>query len=60
MNWPMTNEERQRMLELCQQIAVEEDYCRMIGLVGELNDVIEAEEKRLRPQSTSARQSPNV
>jgi hypothetical protein len=56
----MTNEERQRMVELCQQIAVEENYYKMIELVRELNAVIEAEEKRLRPQSTAARRSANV
>jgi hypothetical protein len=58
----MTNEERQRMVELCRQIAVEEDSCEMIELVRELNDVLEADgleakEKRLRPQSTGVLQS---
>ena len=53
----MTNEERQRMVELCRQIAVEEDSCEMIELVRELNDVLEAKEKRLRPQSTGVLQS---
>ena len=57
MNWPMTNEERQRMVELCRQIAVEEDSCEMIELVRELNDVLEAKEKRLRLQSTGVLQS---
>lgn len=56
----MTNEERQRMVELCQEIAVEEDYCKMIQLVHELNLLIEAKEKRLGPQTASTPQSPAV
>jgi hypothetical protein len=56
----MTNEERQRMVDLCQHIAVEEDYCKMIELVRQLNAVIEAKEKRLRPQSTGVPEFPNV
>ena len=44
----MTSQEKQRMLELCQQIMVEEDHGRMIRLVQELNDIFDAKEMRLR------------
>ncbi len=55
----MTNEERQRMVALCRQIAVEENYCEMIVLVRELNAVLEAKEQPLTPPSTGVPQ-PNV
>jgi hypothetical protein len=45
----MTNEEKQRMLELCAQISIEQDHARMIDLIRELNELIGVKEKRLRP-----------
>jgi hypothetical protein len=53
----MTNEERQRMVTLCRQIAVEDDYCEMIVLVRELNAVLETKDQRLTPPSTGVSQS---
>ncbi len=43
----MTNEEKQRMLELCGQISIEQDHAKMIELVRELNELIACKEKRL-------------
>ena len=45
----MTAEERERMLVLCQQIAVEKDHSKFGFLVRELNDLLEHKEKRIEP-----------
>lgn len=42
----MTVEERERMLVLCQQIAVEKDHSKLSILVRELNDLLEHKQKR--------------
>jgi hypothetical protein len=45
----MTAEERERMLVLCQQIAVEKDHSKFGILVRELNDLLEHKQKRIQP-----------
>jgi hypothetical protein len=42
----MTVEERERMLVLCQQIAVEKVHSKFSILVRELNDLLEHKQKR--------------
>jgi len=38
---------KERWLELCEQAANEQDPAKMIALVKELNDLLEAKERRL-------------
>jgi len=45
----MTSEDKQRMLELCQRIMVEEKYGQMIRLVRELNDIFDGNERQPKP-----------
>ena len=45
----MTSQEKQRMLELCRRIMVEEDHDRMIGLVRELNALLDVRGNQFRP-----------
>jgi chemotaxis signal transduction protein len=45
----MTAEERERMLVLCQQIAVEKDPSKFGFLVRELNDLLEHKQQRIEP-----------
>jgi hypothetical protein len=45
----MTSQDKQRVLDLCQRIMVEENYSQMIRLVQELNDVFDATERQRRP-----------
>ena len=52
----MTSEDKQRMLELCQRIMVEEKYGQMIRLVRELNDIFDGNERQPKP----ARPGPGV
>lgn len=48
----MTSEERERMNELCQKIAVEQDHDRFVRLLRELNSLLERKEHRLEHKST--------
>jgi hypothetical protein len=50
----MTVEERERMLVLCQQIAVEKDHSKFSILVRELNDLLEHKQKSIEPQAHHA------
>jgi len=43
----MKGEVKERWMELCQQAAVEQDPARMLELVSEINDILEAKQKRL-------------
>jgi chemotaxis signal transduction protein len=53
-NATITAEERERMLVLCQQIAVEKDHSKFGFLVRELNDLLEHKEKRIEPHPRHA------
>lgn len=50
----MTPEERERMLTLCQQIAIEKDHTKFGALIRELNDLLERKEKRIEPHPDDA------
>ena len=43
----MTPDERERMAILCERIAKEKNRQRFIGFVKQLNDLLEAKERRL-------------
>jgi hypothetical protein len=45
----MTSEEHERMLALCQQVAVEKDHRRFNLLIRELNDLLERKQQRIEP-----------
>lgn len=49
----MTNEERQRMYQLCAMIETEKDRDRFLRLIEELNQLLENKERRLEDQSKS-------
>jgi hypothetical protein len=50
----MQGKVKEDWLQLCEQVAIEQDTERMIELVGELNRMLEAKEQRLeRKQSKS-------
>jgi len=50
----MTVEERERMLVLCQQIAVEKVHSKFSILVRELNDLLEHKQQRIEPHPRHA------
>jgi len=43
----MTPDERERMNDLCEHIAKEQDHDRFVKLVQELNDLLDHKEQRL-------------
>jgi len=49
---PMTPDERERMNDLCQHIAKEQDHDKFVKLVQELNDLLDHKEQRLDIPST--------
>jgi hypothetical protein len=44
----VTGEERERLMRLCEQASVEEDSHKLLQLVREINDLLEAKEARLK------------
>lgn len=48
----MTPDERERMAILCERIAKEQDRDKFTALVRELNDLLEAKNRRLAPKET--------
>lgn len=44
----MTGEERERLLRLCEQAAVEQDAQKLLALVRQINDLLEKKEARLK------------
>lgn len=44
----MTGEERERLMRLCEQAAVEQDSQKLLALVRQINDLLEAKEARLK------------
>ncbi len=46
----MTDEERDWMNALCEQIAVEQNYERLTSLIHELNELLEGKQRRLELQ----------
>lgn len=47
----MTPEERERMHELCERIAKEQNHEKFVKLVQELNDLLDHKEQRLEDPS---------
>jgi hypothetical protein len=45
----MTGEEQRRMNELCMRIAVEQSHVQIVRLIREFKELLDAQEKRLRP-----------
>ena len=43
----MTNDERERMYQLCALIEKEQDHHRFLKLIEELNDLLDRQERRL-------------
>lgn len=43
----MKGQAKERWMELCEQVAVEQDPAKMIALVEEINELLEAKERRL-------------
>jgi hypothetical protein len=48
----MTPDERERMAILCERIAKEQDLQKFTEFVRELNDLLEAKERRLKSPTT--------
>lgn len=46
----MQGETGERWLELCQQAAVEQDTDKLLQLIREINELLEAKERRLHGQ----------
>jgi hypothetical protein len=55
----MTSEERERMLALCQQIALEKEHSKFGWLIQELNDLLERKQNRIEPYANNPR-NPNL
>lgn len=45
----MRGETGERWRELCQQAAIEQDHQKLMQLVQQINDLLDAKERRLRP-----------
>jgi hypothetical protein len=46
---------KERWFQLCQQAAVEHDPVKMLELITEINDILDAKEKRLEAEREAAR-----
>ena len=46
----MQGERRERWLDLCMQAAEEHDPMKLLALITEINDLLEAKEERLKRQ----------
>ena len=44
----MDGQTRERWLDLCQQATIEQDSKKLLALVQEINDILEAKEARLK------------
>jgi hypothetical protein len=44
----VTGEERERLMRLCERAAVEQDSQKLLELVRQINDLLEAKEARLK------------
>jgi hypothetical protein len=44
----VTGEERERLLRLCEEASVEQDSQRLLELVRQINDLLEAKEAQLK------------
>ena len=49
----MQGQTREGWERLCQQAAIEQDPERLMSLIEELNELLEAKEKRLKPQKAT-------
>jgi hypothetical protein len=49
----MTADEQRRMHELCMRIAVEQSHVQMVRLIREFKELLDAQEKRLRPPAST-------
>jgi hypothetical protein len=51
-------EKEERWLQLCQQATVEQDPAKMLVLIKEINDLLEAKEARLLQQRKEGNEPP--
>jgi hypothetical protein len=55
----MQGQPKERWFQLCQQAAVEQDPVKLLGLITEINNILEEKEKRLEAKR-EARRKPEI
>lgn len=56
---PVTNEERERLLQLCEEAAKEQDAERLLAMIQEINELLETKKDRLKQRGSTTNKLPD-